>query len=269
MTRYRAAPSGHHYHVEIGGAGEPLALLHGFSGAASTWRALMERLKDNFQLITIDLLGHGGSDAPADVASYRMAAVAADIVDIITQLGVGKPRLLGYSMGGRLALYLGLRYPRVFHSLMLESASPGLADEASRAVRRERDYMLADQIEANGIAFFVDYWERLPLWSTQSERLIGAQRRQRLANNPLGLANSLRGLGLGAQPNLWAQLPNLALPTCLIVGERDEKFRRINQAMNEALPRSNLAIIPQAGHNTHLEQPAAFCRAVKAFLDCV
>lgn len=267
MTRYRAAPSGHHYHVEIRGAGEKLALLHGFSGGASTWREVAARLMDDFQLILIDLLGHGGSDAPADVASYRMAAVAADIVDIITQLGVGKPRLLGYSMGGRLALYLGLRYPRVFHSLILESASPGLADEASRAERRERDNMLADQIEANGIAFFVDYWERLPLWSTQSEALTGAQRAQRSANNPLGLANSLRGLGLGAQPNLWGQLPNLALPTCLIVGERDDKFRRINQAMNEALPRASLSIISQAGHNSHLEQPEAFCREVKVFLD--
>ena len=73
-------------------------------------------------------------------------------------------------------------------------------------------------------------------------------------------------MGAGAQPDLWGQLPNLNVPTGLIVGERDEKFRRINQAMNALMPQASLAIIPSAGHNTHLEDPDAFCRAVKAFL---
>ena len=264
-----ATPSGHHYNVEARGKGDPLLLLHGFSGAASTWDAIAQELADDFQLVAIDLLGHGASDAPPDMPSYRMESVAADIIGLLGQLGLAKPHLLGYSMGGRLALFLALRYPTLIHSLILESASPGLADEQARAQRRQHDNDLADKIEARGIAWFVDYWEKRPLWASQSDEQIRQQRNQRLANNPLGLANCLRAMGAGAQPNLWDALPRLELPSCLIVGERDAKFRRINQAMRAAMPKARLSIIPAAGHNTHLENPAAFRRELRSFIDSI
>ncbi|MDE2750560.1 MAG: 2-succinyl-6-hydroxy-2,4-cyclohexadiene-1-carboxylate synthase [Chloroflexota bacterium] len=269
MTRYRAAPSGHHYNIEISGAGHPLLLLHGFTGDASTWRSVAARLAGDFQFVAIDLIGHGASDAPADQASYRMEAVAADLIALLDCLAINDAHLLGYSMGGRLALFTALHYPARFRSLILESASPGLADETDRAQRRRRDNDLADRIEACGLDWFVDHWEKLPLWASQSEDLLRRQRRQRLTNDPTGLANSLRAMGAGAQPNLWRQLPNLTLPTCLIVGERDEKFRRINQAIDAALPKSGLAIIPSAGHNTHLENPKAFRQTLRSFLAAV
>ncbi len=265
----RATPSGHHYNVEVHGNGEPLVLLHGFSGAASTWDAIAEELADDFQLVALDLLGHGASDAPRDTTSYRMESAASDIVSLLGQLGLAKPHLLGYSMGGRLALFLTLRYPALIHSLILESASPGLADEQARAQRRQRDNDLADRIEARGISWFVDYWEGLPLWASQSDERVRQQRNQRLANNPMGLANCLRAMGAGAQPNLWRALPRLELPSCLIVGERDAKFREINQAMRAAMPNSRLSTIPSAGHNSHLENPAAFCRELRSFIDSV
>lgn len=265
----RATPSGHHYKVEVHGNGDPLLLLHGFSGAATTWDAVAEELADDFQLVAIDLLGHGASDVPPELPSYRMESVAADICDLLRQLGLEKPNLLGYSMGGRLALFLALRYPTRICSLILESASPGLADERAQAQRRQHDHDLADKIEARGILWFVDYWERLPLWASQSDEQIKGQRKQRLANNPLGLANCLRAMGTGAQPNLWGALASLAAPTCLIVGERDAKFRQINQAMRAAMPQARVPIIPAAGHNTHLENPAAFCRELRSFLDRV
>lgn len=265
----KATPSGQQYNVEVQGGGDPLLLLHGFSGAVSTWAAIIEELADDFQLVAIDLLGHGASDAPPELPNYRMESAAADIIDLLGQLGLEKPKLLGYSMGGRLALFLALHYPGQIRSLILESASPGLADERAQSQRRRHDNELADKVEARGIAWFVDYWERLPLWASQSEEQIERQRSQRLANNPLGLANCLRAMGTGAQPNLWRTLSSLALPTCLIVGERDAKFRQINQAMRAAMPKARLSIIPAAGHNTHLENPAAFCRELRSFIDCV
>jgi 2-succinyl-6-hydroxy-2,4-cyclohexadiene-1-carboxylate synthase len=264
MTRIQAADSGNFYNVETSGAGAPLLLLHGFTGAASSWHKLTGQLAEDFRLIAVDLLGHGASDVPADLASYRMESLAADLTSLLTRLSLTTPHLLGYSLGGRLALFLALRNP--FHSLILESASPGLDHEAARAERRGRDNDLADAIEARGIDWFVDYWESLPLWASQSEKQLQMQRAQRLSNNPRGLANSLRGMGAGVQPNLWAQLPDLTLPTCLIVGDQDEKFRRINQAMNAAIPQSSLEVIPAAGHNTHLENPKAFCQTLRSFL---
>ena len=269
MTRYRAATSGHLHHLKMRGSGEPLLLLHGFSGDSATWHGLARRLPGRFQVLALDILGHGRSDSPSEVASYQMDAVAADVVNLLDQATSAPTHLLGYSMGGRLALYLALRYPGRFRSLALESASPGLSDATARAERRRQDNELADAIETEGIEWFVDNWERLPLWQSQSrlpKAVLASQRRQRLTNNPKGLANSLRGLGAGAQQSLWPELPSLNLPTLLCVGELDPKFRQINGAMAALIPAAKLITVAAAGHNIHLENPGAFCRALRSFL---
>ena len=110
----RAAPSGHHYSIDIAGAGAPLLLLHGFTGDSATWRDVARGMSDDFRLIRLDILGHGKSDKPAETSSYQMAAVAADIIDLLDQLEITEARLLGYSMGGRLALVSGAELSRAF-----------------------------------------------------------------------------------------------------------------------------------------------------------
>jgi 2-succinyl-6-hydroxy-2,4-cyclohexadiene-1-carboxylate synthase len=89
---------------------------------------------------------------------------------------------------------------------------------------------------------------------------------QRLRNHPSGLANSLRGMGTGVQPSLWEDLNELNKPTLLIAGELDEKFVQIASQMHQTLPNSQLRLIPDAGHTTHLEQPDHFNRHVLGFL---
>lgn len=267
--RLQATTSGHRYHIEIVGAGEPLLLLHGFSGDNSSWRRVADSLGKRWRIIMLDCLGHGASDKPREVASYHMEAIAADIISLLDQLKIVWTHLLGYSMGGRLALHMALTYPERLRSLILESASPGLADESERAQRRRSDAALADRIQAQGIATFIDYWERLPLWASQAKlpfEVREAQRQQRLRNSALGLANSLRGAGAGAQPNLWSRLATLRMPALLLVGEQDAKFRRINREMAARMPGARLRHIPAAGHNTHLENASAFCTAVDSFL---
>ncbi len=264
----RAKTSGHVYHVISAGTGSRLLLLHGFTGSAESWRPLLPGLAQEFQLVCPDILGHGKSDKPRDAASYRMEAAAADMVDLLDQLGVETAHLLGYSMGGRLAVFLALAYPQRFRSLVLESASPGLADGAERGRRRQADEDLANRIMARGIRWFVDYWESLPLWASQSRLradVLEAQRQQRLQNEPLALANSLRGMGAGAQPSLWSRLNALSMPTLLLAGEYDDKFRAIHAAMAERIPDARLAVLPGAGHRIHLEQPAVFTRAITSF----
>ena len=249
--------------------GQTLLLLHGFSGDCSSWDDAARRLPGEFQVIALDILGHGASDSPADPASYRMSAVAADIISLLDQQRLDRVHLLGYSLGGRLALYLALRYPERFSSLIMESASPGLADDRERAERKRRDAELADKIEAHGIEWFVDYWERLPIWDSQSrlpKNVQVVQRGQRLRNNPLGLANNLRGMGTGAQPSLWSELTELKLPALLVAGELDDKFRRTNARMAESISRAKMALIASAGHNVHLEQPERFYDLLQSFL---
>jgi 2-succinyl-6-hydroxy-2,4-cyclohexadiene-1-carboxylate synthase len=246
------------YNVMVEGSGEPLLLLHGFTGSAADWTRIVADLGDTFTCIAVDLPGHGATGKPADPARYQMEAVAADLVALLAEIAPGPVCLHGYSMGGRLALYLAAHYPAVVAALSLESASPGLKTEMERRQRRESDEALAARIERDGIAAFVDYWESLPLWESQRglpPKIRAAQREQRLANDPAGLANSLRGMGTGVQPSLWDALPGLRLPVTLLAGERDRKFTVIAEQMRTAIPRAALAIAPGAGHNIHLEQP--------------
>ena len=264
--KIRMPINGHHYHAVVSGAGSPILLLHGFGGDVSAWQNLRSMLEPSHQVIALDILGHGKSDKPASASCYRMEQVAADVIALLDRLATGKIHLLGYSMGGRLALYLACRYADRFHSLILESASPGLRGQQARAERVCRDHQLADQIEAKGIEWFVDFWENLPLWDSQDALVKASQRRQRLNNHPLGLANSLRGMGSGTQPSLWEELPRLDLPTQLIVGGLDRKFLRINRKMADAMPRAAMKVVPNAGHRVHLENPTGFYDAVMSFL---
>ncbi len=262
--------NGVRYHYELVGDGPPLVLLHGFTGSLENWRPLVDNLKDHYTLLTVDLLGHGQTAAPPDAHRYSMASVAEDVIGLIDAT-IGKScHLLGYSMGGRLALYIAVHYPAKINVLILESASPGLSTELERAPRRQRDDELASWIETEGIERFVDYWEKLPLFASQ-QRLptdIRARlRSQRLKNNPVGLANSLRGMGTGAQPSLWDKLRLLEIPALLLVGVLDTKFVGIAQQMYDLLPQAQLQIIPDAGHTLHLEAPAQYQNLIQNRLE--
>jgi 2-succinyl-6-hydroxy-2,4-cyclohexadiene-1-carboxylate synthase len=246
-----------------------LVMLHGFTGSAAGWGKHLDRLAAHgLRVIALDLPGHGQSDGPADAGRYALERCQQDILAVLQQLGVrqGEAVLLGYSMGGRIALYTA--FSGFFRALILESASPGLADPAEREQRRSSDEALAASIERDGVQAFVDRWERLPLFASQSSlptEVREALRRQRLHNRANGLANSLRGAGTGVQPPLHARLPTLNIPVLLIAGELDTKFTAIARSMAQALPQSRLSIIPGAGHAIHLERPEEFDSLVAAF----
>jgi 2-succinyl-6-hydroxy-2,4-cyclohexadiene-1-carboxylate synthase len=243
-----------------------LLLLHGFTGSAQSWRPLLPTLSLHFQVITPDILGHGRSPIPPSPADYQMAKVAATLITLLDQHTRQPAHLLGYSMGGRLALYLAIHYPHRFRSLILESASPGLKTEAERESRRQRDNALADRIERDGIEAFVDFWETLPLWASQEQLPAPTRarlRQQRLQNNPIGLANSLRGMGTGVQPSLWPHLAEVTTPVLLLTGELDRKFVSIAQEMAPLFPRAQHIIIPHAGHTIHLERPKTYLETVR------
>jgi 2-succinyl-6-hydroxy-2,4-cyclohexadiene-1-carboxylate synthase len=196
-----------------------------------------------------------------------MAQTAADIVARFD----GQPfHLLGYSMGGRLALYIALHYPNSVASLILESASPGLADDAARQLRRQQDNALADRIERDGIVTFIEFWTQLSLWESQQqlpEKVRAALYQRRLQNDPIGLANSLRGMGTGVQPSLWSQLGTLQMPTHLIVGALDQKFVAIAHEMAAAMDAVRLDVVAGAGHTVHLERPLRFAEHITLFLE--
>jgi 2-succinyl-6-hydroxy-2,4-cyclohexadiene-1-carboxylate synthase len=257
------------YAIKDEGHGPPLLMLHGFTGSSESWGTALPALAEQFRVLALDLPGHGQTGAPSDPARYAMEAVTADIAALLPAMDVSCVHLLGYSMGGRLALNFARHYPRLIASLTLESASPGLATAAERDDRTAADNTLADWIEAQPLSAFIARWEALPLFDSQ--RRLPADRRewqrhQRLANSPQGLANSLRGMGTGRQPSLWAELAQVAAPTLLLAGELDPKFRAISEQMAAAIPDAQLTIVAEAGHTIHLEQPQAFTTRVLPFL---
>jgi 2-succinyl-6-hydroxy-2,4-cyclohexadiene-1-carboxylate synthase len=248
---------------------QTLVLLHGFTGSAAGWGHLLDALAEyGLRIIALDLLGHGQSDAPEDAQRYSIEHCQQDILAALQALGIrkGQATILGYSMGGRIALYAA--FSRFFRALILESASPGLENPVEREQRRASDEALAASIKREGVPAFVERWERLPLF--ESQKMLPFEcwetlHRQRLQNNATGLAQSLRGVGTGVQPSLYAQLPNLHIPVLLITGKLDTKFTAIAKRMAQALPQSQLHIIPAAGHTVHLEQPQLFTSLVGDF----
>jgi 2-succinyl-6-hydroxy-2,4-cyclohexadiene-1-carboxylate synthase len=255
--------------VEKAGDGPPLLLLHGFTGSAAGWGPLAAAWAPFFTTLSVDLPGHGRSASPAEVAAYTMAATVADLVAVLDRKGIPRAHVLGYSMGGRVALALAVAHPERIGALVLDSASPGLADAGERAARVAADAALAERIEREGVPAFVDYWEALPLWAGQARLSADARaalRAGRLQNNPVGLANSLRGLGTGSQSPLWDRLGDLACPTLLVAGYDDAKFSDLARRRAEAIPNNELLLVHNAGHAVHLEQPAVFARLVRDFL---
>jgi 2-succinyl-6-hydroxy-2,4-cyclohexadiene-1-carboxylate synthase len=172
-------------------------------------------------------------------------------------------------MGGRAALRLALRVPDRLWALVLESASPGIADPEERDRRARSDDALAADIERGGITAFVDRWEALPLWASQARLPTEVRRRlreQRLRNSAAGLANSLRGMGAGREEPVLDRLHELTMPVLLVAGELDEKYCGLTREMEGRFPRCGVVVVPDAGHTVHLELPDTFAAEVRKFL---
>ena len=276
---------GQRMHVEVGGRGAPLLILHGFTGSTRTVQDIAERLAPWHRTIRVDLAGHGLTHVLSDAARFGMSGATADLARVLDHVLPAPPResdgidglwevpdahILGYSMGGRLALGLAAYHPERVRSLVLVGASPGIADAGERERRREADAELAELLLRDGITAFVDRWMRSDFFETQRE--MGSAdweekaRAQRLDNQPLGLAMSLRAMGTGAQPPLHDRLPDIDVPVLLVVGDRDPKFVGIAEEMAAALPDARVEVLSGAGHAVHLEQPEVFAERVQAFL---
>lgn len=227
-----------------------LVLLHGFTQTRQSWRRTIAALGGRYRALAPDLPGHG-------LAAERRPASFAACTAYVRALAGERVTLVGYSMGGRIALYAALALPGLIDRLVLVGASPGLADPAERAARRQADEALADRIEAIGVEAFAAEWGAQALFGGQDERVSAAAHADRLRNTPHGLAAALRGLGTGVMPPLWDRLGQLAMPVTLVVGERDERFRAIAEQMAGAIPDCRTEVVAGAGHAVQLERPDA------------
>ncbi|MFL5832111.1 MAG: alpha/beta fold hydrolase [Solirubrobacteraceae bacterium] len=257
-----------------------VVLLHGFTHTGASWEPVIRALGERYLAIAPDIRGHGSA---TDAVPVGLAEVVADVAAVAP--ADGRFTLVGYSMGGRIALHVALAASVAsdgpggsvaaveagagslagrIERLVLIGASPGIADASERAARRAADDRLADEIEATpDIATVARRWATLtPVLAGQPARVgewVDAIRRQ---NTPAGLAAALRGLGTGVLPSLWDRLAELAMPVTLVVGERDFKFRGIAREMAARIGQADVVAVPGAGHAVHLEDPVAVARVV-------
>jgi 2-succinyl-6-hydroxy-2,4-cyclohexadiene-1-carboxylate synthase len=252
------------------GFGPPVVMLHGFTGSRTTWLDLVRELQDSFCTFSFDLIGHGRSGSPQEIEHYLMNNAVDDLVSAVRSLGIEKAVWLGYSLGGRTALQVWKRHPDVVSGLILEGASSGIATCEERNLRRESDEALAQLLVEDGIEAFVGHWESMALWKSQkinlSESSQVALQAQRLAQREIGLANSLRGMGTGAQSWLGEDLKNIEVPVLLIAGSLDDKYSQIAREMAEQIPDSQVELIADAGHASHIEKPEQVHKVIKDFL---
>ncbi len=242
----------------------PLVLLHGFTGSPESWADVLEGVGPSVPALAPAALGHDGTPGPDAVRTFeaevdRLAGV------IRARHGTGS-HLVGYSMGGRLALGLLVRHTDLFDSATLIGASPGLTEPRKREARIARDEEWARLLEQEGIPTFVAAWEALPLFRTQESLLEERRARQdriRRAHHPRGLARSLRVLGLGAMPDYRTRLARVKVPVRLVAGEADPKFRALAGEMAGLLPHATQTVVADAGHNVVLEKPEEIARLLR------
>lgn len=248
------------------GSGPVLLLLHGFMGSGEDFGPAVRHLRASHTCFALDLPDHGRTQLAPGV-TYSMANVATAILDWLAPIAPTPCRLVGYSMGGRLALYLALVAPERFSHLVLESASPGLKTAAERQTRIAQDEDRARRLAQN-FEGFLQRWYRAPLFQNLSQQpSFEAVLQRRRQNNPKALGRSLRCLGTGQQPSLWPRLPNLTLPTLLITGAQDSKFCALNAEMAAQIPNAHWVNVPNCGHTVHLEDPERYARAIAAFVN--
>lgn len=234
------------HHVTTGGGPERVVLVHGFTQTMRSWDEVAAALEERFEVMRVDLPGHGGSAAERLGFAETAAAIA--------ETG-GAAVYAGYSMGGRLCLRMALDHPEVVRALVLVGASPGIADAEDRDDRRRSDALLAADLDGGDVGGFLERWLAQPMFETSAPR--PADLAARRANPREGLAYALRTLGTGSQEPLWHRLGELRVPAQLLVGENDAKFRAIAERMRAAGLEAELVVIPGAGHAVPLDQPAA------------
>lgn len=247
----------------------PILFLHGFTGSCEDWSFFSTSLSSKYFPIAIDLPGHGKTTVPNNAENFSTKAYTDTINIVLNYFKISKVILVGYSMGGRVALSFASKNKEKVLGLILESSTAGIEEKRERAIRIKTDNELANKLLMGGIDSFVNYWLDLPFFrslksldnNTYSEIIL-----KKKLNSTQELANSLLEFSTGKMPSLWNHLCSLTIPTLLIVGSLDRKYVRINKEMNQLFPNSKLQIIDDCGHNTHIENRKEFIILVNTFL---
>ena len=224
----------------------PVLFIPGFMQPASAWAPVADQLEPPVTLL--DHREHSFEGRLEEIAAAGSRAV-----------------LVGYSLGGRLALRAALREPGRYAGLITVGATAGIDEAGRRAARAQADDRLASWIEAAPMDDIVALWERQPLFADQSEALVEAQRAGRLAQDPADLARLLRTAGQGVLDPVWHELLTFELPVLAIAGDRDDGYSSAALKIADTAPSARAKIVENAGHAPQLQQPGEVASLIEAF----
>lgn len=245
------------------GSGSPVVLLHGLGESHDLWRHQIEPLSSRYDVITLDLHGHGGSGLPSP--HLTLSDMADDVATMLEQLSLTSPIVVGLSMGGGAAQTIAVRYPALPRALVLVSTSSEFPASTRRRMTRR-----ALRAERAGMAAVVD--ETVPRWFTaefarRRPDEVERTRRTVLDTSPAGFAAVSRA---NAARNLTADLGGIRCPVLFVGGDADPAVpRRALAIYQERIPQLAAEIVPRASHLVPVEAPETFNAVLLRFLERV
>jgi pimeloyl-ACP methyl ester carboxylesterase len=239
-------------YYEVHGSGPPLILTHGYSSTSAMWSGQIEALSKQHQLILWDMRGHGQSDYPGDPAAYSEALTVADIAALLDEVGAARAIVGGLSLGGYMSLAFYRAHPERVRALLIIDTGPGFKKDEAREVWNERARATADRFDREGLNV---------LKSASRERSTVSHR------DASGLARAARGMLTQRDAKVIEVLPEIKVPSLVVVGADDTPFLAASDYMAAKIPGARKAVIPAAGHAVNIDQPEAFIEAVVPFLD--
>jgi pimeloyl-ACP methyl ester carboxylesterase len=237
-------------HYEVHGSGPAVLLSHGYSATCRMWDGQIAPFKDRYKIIVWDMRGHGQSAYPKDAAAYSEALSVADMAAILDACGETQAVIAGLSLGGYMSLAFHARHADRTRALMLFDTGPGFKKDDAREAWNARARTRGDDLDARGLA------------------ALGAsdEVRQSKHRDATGLAGAARGMLAQRDDTVIRSLETIAKPTLVLVGANDTNFLAATDYMAAKISGARKVIIPDAGHAANLHQPAAFNRAMDAFL---
>ena len=235
---------------EVVGSGPPVLLSNGYSATAQMWAGQVAAWPD-LQVITWDMRGHGLSDSPSDTALYSEALTVGDMAAILDACDVERAVIGGLSLGGYMSLAFHVAHPSRVRALVLCDTGPGYRNAEARAGWNAMATRRAEAFESRGL----DALGR------------SAEVQKSTHRSADGLALAARHMLPQYDSRIIDSLPGIAVPTLVLVGEKDEGFIGPADYMAKKIPGAVKAVIPDAGHAANIDQPEAFNQAVGSFLD--
>src|SRR3954471_22804951 len=239
-------------HYEVHGSGPALLLTHGYSSTSAMWHGQVAALSRHHKLVLWDMRGHGQSDYPADPAAYSEALTVADMAALLDEVGASTAIVGGLSLGGYMSLAFYRTYPERVRALLIIDTGPGFKKDDAREVWNKRAHDTGHRFDREGLEV---------LKSASRERSSVTHR------DASGLARAARGMLTQRDARVIESLPDIKVPSLVVVGADDTPFLAASDYMAAKIPGARKVVIPSAGHAVNIDQPQAFIEAVLPFLE--